>query len=136
MECRLHTYLWIIIFCDIFLAYLIMLQLLSKSASVRGFLLFHFAKLYGKHFAKLAKMYHRGDIKSFVDLGQTTRYNKGLQSIPEAIDVSLTFVRQYYGDSIFCFYLIPFYARWLFIIKNRFIFFCSICTLEKIKARL
>lgn len=33
-------------------------------------------------------MYHRGELKSFVDLGQTTRYNKGLQSIPEAIDVS------------------------------------------------
>ncbi|EDV29464.1 uncharacterized protein TRIADDRAFT_19171 [Trichoplax adhaerens] len=60
-------------------------RLLSKSSSLRGFLLFHYVKHYGKHFQKLANMYHRAELKSSVDLGQQTHY-KGLDSIAEAID--------------------------------------------------
>ena len=62
--------------------------LLSKSASVRGFLLNNFARDIPAHHTKLAEMYAAGQLKSVVDLGQNSPGGvfRGLESIYDAVD--------------------------------------------------
>jgi NADPH-dependent curcumin reductase CurA len=48
-------------------------QLLVKSASVRGFFLFHFKEHVPKYLTSLIKSFETGSLKSFVDQGESTK---------------------------------------------------------------
>lgn len=67
------------------------LQLLSKSASVRGFLLFHYAEEFKSTLAKLVDLYESGKLKCHIDVGHSspTGVFKGLDSIPDAVEVGI-----------------------------------------------
>ena len=67
------------------------LQLLSKSASVRGFLLFHYAEEFKSTLAKLVDLYDSGKLKCHIDVGHSspTGVFKGLDSIPDAVEVGI-----------------------------------------------
>lgn len=62
--------------------------LLNKSASLRGFLLFHFYHDVPAHAMKLIQLYQTGQLKSAVDLGQHSQTGlfKGVAAIPDAVD--------------------------------------------------
>lgn len=62
--------------------------LLTKSASLRGFLLFHFYNDVPAHAMKLIQLYRSGQLKSAVDLGQKSPQGpfRGIASIPDAVD--------------------------------------------------
>lgn len=70
-------------------------QLLSRSASVRGFLLFHFLEEFRPTFAKLVDLYDSGKLKCNVDFGHAspTGVFKGLDSIADAVEVRIKSVR-------------------------------------------
>ena len=63
-------------------------KLLAKSASVRGFLLFHYAKNYGEYLAKLTQLFMEGKIKSTTDNGVHAASGpfQGLDSIANGVD--------------------------------------------------
>ena len=65
-------------------------QVLSKSASVRGFLMNHYANLWPAHLKKLVTMYEKGEISSAVDNGKFSPKGpfRGVDSVPDAVDVS------------------------------------------------
>ncbi|XP_035673590.1 prostaglandin reductase-3-like [Branchiostoma floridae] len=68
-------------------------KLLTKSASVRGFLLSHYTDLWVEYYQRLVSMYNAGDLVSQVDRGEasgTGVFNKGLQSIPDAVEYLYT----------------------------------------------
>ena len=62
--------------------------LLTKSASLRGFLLFHFFHDVPAHAMKLIQLFQSGQLKSAVDLGQNSPNGPfiGINSIPDAVD--------------------------------------------------
>lgn len=66
----------------------LVLKLLSKSASVRGFLLFHYAEEFKSTLAKLVDLYDSGKLKCHIDVGHSspTGVFKGLDSIPDAVE--------------------------------------------------
>jgi len=57
------------------------LRLLRKSASVRGFFMYHFAKHFSAHMHKLLDLYGQGKIKSVVDA-----HFKGLEQVADAVE--------------------------------------------------
>ncbi|XP_072171706.1 prostaglandin reductase-3-like [Diadema setosum] len=61
---------------------------LSKSASIRGFLLFHYVNLYSRSLTKLSKLLMTGDLKVGYDLGKHDDKGpfKGLEGIYDAVD--------------------------------------------------
>jgi len=62
-------------------------QLLVKSASVRGFFLFHFKDHAQQYLTNLIKMYETGSLKSFVDQGEATeRQFVGIDDIGRAVE--------------------------------------------------
>eukprot|EP00117_Sycon_ciliatum_P037711 scpid71088/ scgid28149/ Zinc-binding alcohol dehydrogenase domain-containing protein 2 len=63
-------------------------MLLRRSASVRGFFLFHHTKKWKSHFLQLASLYEQGKLKSLVDDGsQSGRAPfRGIDSIPDAVE--------------------------------------------------
>ncbi|XP_019646251.1 PREDICTED: prostaglandin reductase-3-like isoform X1 [Branchiostoma belcheri] len=68
-------------------------KLLTKSASVRGFFLFHYTNLWVPYLQRLVSMYQAGDLMSQVDRGEgsgTGVFNKGVQSIPDAVEYLYT----------------------------------------------
>eukprot|EP00058_Branchiostoma_floridae_P023010 XP_002608500.1 hypothetical protein BRAFLDRAFT_92418 [Branchiostoma floridae] len=68
-------------------------KLLAKSACVRGFLLPLYTNLWVEYHQRLVSMYHAGDLVSQVDRGEasgTGVFNKGLQSIPDAVEYLFT----------------------------------------------
>ena len=74
-----------------FLSCFLCFQLLSRSASVHGFLLFHFVEEFKPAFAKLVDLYDSGKLKCNLDFGQTspTGVFKGLDSIVDAVEVMI-----------------------------------------------
>ena len=63
--------------------------LLNKSASIRGFLLFHFYNDLPAHVMKLAQLFQSGQLKSVVDFGEHRNGGssfRGLAAIPDAVD--------------------------------------------------
>ena len=66
------------------------IQLLTKSASVRGFYLFNYAELWKEYFSKLAKLYEEGRLMAVVDCGYHRPEGsfKGVNSIFDAVEVS------------------------------------------------
>ena len=60
--------------------------LLSRSASVRGFMLPNFAADQPEYVAKLVKLYDEGKIKSAVDGGAKGSEFRGLEGIADAVD--------------------------------------------------
>lgn len=63
-------------------------KLLSRSASIHGFLLFHFVEEFRPAFAKLVDLYDSGKLKCNLDFGQAspTGVFKGLDSIADAVE--------------------------------------------------
>ena len=68
--------------------------LLQRSASVRGFFLFHYTKMWKSHFKRLSEMYASGKLKSLVDNGGKGRSETGpflgIDSIPDAVEYLYT----------------------------------------------
>lgn len=64
-------------------------QLLPKSASVRGFFLFHFSKDLAAYVMKQVQFYNEGKLKSYVDLGEKSSAGPfvGLEKIYDAVEV-------------------------------------------------
>ena len=62
--------------------------LLSKSASIRGFLLNHYERDIPAHHKKLTELYTSGELESSIDLGQSSPGGvfRGLESIYDAVD--------------------------------------------------
>jgi prostaglandin reductase 3 len=60
-------------------------QLLSKSASVRGFFLNHYSRDMPEHMARLAAMTRAGTLKPVIDSTSAAKFS-GLEAIPDAID--------------------------------------------------
>lgn len=63
-------------------------KLLAKSASLRGFLLFHYVEEFKPALAKLVSLYDSGHLKCTLDFGQSSPsgYFKGLDSIVDAVE--------------------------------------------------
>ncbi|KAK2565642.1 Prostaglandin reductase-3 [Acropora cervicornis] len=63
-------------------------KLLAKSASLRGFLLFHYVEEFKTALAKLVSLYDSGHLKCTLDFGQSSPsgYFKGLDSIVDAVE--------------------------------------------------
>ena len=72
--------------CTIFL-----LQLLPKSASVRGFFLFNFTQDWAPYVMKQIGMYQEGKLKSFIDKGDKSSVGPfiGLDKIVDAVEVRI-----------------------------------------------
>lgn len=65
------------------------LQLLLKSASVRGFFLMNHAKQYKKFLPKLVEMVEKGELKPHFET--VDKSSDGLERIFDAVDVSPIF---------------------------------------------
>lgn len=65
------------------------LQLLPKSASVRGFFLFHYIQNWPEYVMKQVQYFKEGKLKSIVDIGEKQAAGPfvGLESIPDAVEV-------------------------------------------------
>ncbi|KAK6191543.1 hypothetical protein SNE40_003205 [Patella caerulea] len=63
-------------------------KLLPKSASVRGFFVMNFATDYKEYMTKLVQLLVGGKIKSFVDVGETSKFGKfkKLEGVSDAVD--------------------------------------------------
>ncbi|XP_013406757.1 prostaglandin reductase-3-like [Lingula anatina] len=63
-------------------------RILPKSASVRGFFLFHHYQHFKKHFQNMISLISAGNLKSIVDNGRhwPTGPFRGLDSVPNAVD--------------------------------------------------
>lgn len=64
-------------------------RLLSKSASMRGFLLPHYRDRFSSHLKKLVGLVMEGKIKSAVDEGALKRF-VGVESVPDAVEYLYT----------------------------------------------
>ena len=64
-------------------------QLLTRSASVRGFLLFHYTEEYKPTVDKLVNLYDSGKLKCNIDFGRSSLSSgfKGLDSVVDAVEV-------------------------------------------------
>jgi len=60
-------------------------KLLTRSMSLRGFMLFTYKECLGEYMGKLAKMLGEGKIKSAVDLGSEGGTFKGLEGVEKAV---------------------------------------------------
>ncbi|XP_068717355.1 prostaglandin reductase-3-like isoform X2 [Montipora capricornis] len=63
-------------------------KLLARSASLRGFLLFHFVEEFKPALQKLVSLYDSGNLKCNLDFGESSPsgYFKGLDSVVNAVD--------------------------------------------------
>merc|ERR1711862_784062 len=68
-------------------------QLLMKSASLRGFFLFHYNKLLPQAFTELLEVYHSGELKIHTDRGSGPKSTQesefsftGLEGVADAVD--------------------------------------------------
>lgn len=63
-------------------------KLLAKSASVRGFLLFHYGKHFSEYLGKMTQLYSQGTLRSMVDNGIHCDSGslKGLEAIYDGVD--------------------------------------------------
>lgn len=71
------------------LLYFLHSQLLTRSASVRGFLLFHYMEEYKPTVDKLVYLYDSGKLKCNIDFGRSSLSGgfKGLDSVVDAVEV-------------------------------------------------
>ena len=63
-------------------------KLLAKSASVRGFLMFHYAKCFTEYMTKMITLFTQGKMKSTVDNGLYSDKGplRGLEGIYDGVD--------------------------------------------------
>jgi len=65
---------------------------LPKSASVRGFFLFNYAKEWAPYVMKQVQSFNEGKLKSFVDQGERSPAGPfvGIEKIADAVEVSFS----------------------------------------------
>lgn len=70
---------------------------MGRSASVRGFMLFHYPEDFKPTLAKLVDFYDSGKLKCNLDFGHTspTGVFKGLDSITDAVEVRIKIIKRY-----------------------------------------